>query len=226
MSQALIAVLFAAAVLSAPAAAQRGGEVLPTDQAEAELAGYADCVVAKKAFRGPVTAFLRVIPDSAGFYPASMKAADMTCLNDAAVRRRAGKLEMRLQPGRFREALYPALYRRDFGKRGVPAGVTATAPLDFAAEFDGETAALPTGYRVQRAIGDCVARAAPAGAHALLLSEPHSAAETAAVGQLTPSLGGCLPAGQTAQVSRARLRAAVGEALYKLARQAGGAAQS
>lgn len=205
---------------TAPPPAQRGGELLPADQAEVELAGYADCVVAKKAARAPVAAFLRTLPDSAGFYPASMKAADMTCLNSAAVRRRAGKLEMRLQPATFRDALYPALYRRDFGRKPVAAGIQALPPLDLGREFDGGSDTLSVAYRAQRALGDCVARQAPAEAHALLLSTPQSAEERAATIQLTPRIGACVAEGRTMQLNRSSLRAAVGEALYKLAVQA------
>jgi hypothetical protein len=213
--------LLATLAVFAPSPVQGAGELLPADQAEAELAGYADCVVARKAYAKPVAGFLRTLPDSANFYPASMKAADMSCLNDAALRRRAGKLEMRLQPGSFRDALYPALYRRDFGRKGVPAGIQALPPLDLGSEFDGGSNSLSVAYRAQRALGDCVARQSPAGAHALLLSMPHSAEERAATIQLTPAIGGCVAAGQTVQLSRSNLRAAVGEAMYKLAAKAG-----
>lgn len=212
-------------VAAAPAPAHAADQ-LPAEQAEVELAGYADCVVGRKAHRTPVDAFLRVVPDSAGFFPASMKAADMTCLNDAAVRHRAGKLEMRLQPGSFREALYPALYRRDFGRKGVPGGIPALPPLDLAREFDGGSTDLSATYRGQRALGDCVARQSPAGAHALLLSTPHSPDERAATIQLTPAIRGCVAEGRTLQLSRSNLRAAVGEALYKLAVQASAAPAS
>jgi hypothetical protein len=127
---------------------------------------------------------------------------------------------MRLQPGSFRDALYPALYRRDFGRKGVPADIQALPPLDLGSEFDGGSDSLSVAYRAQRALGDCVARQSPAGAHALLLSTPHSAEERAATIQLTPAIGGCVAAGQTVQLSRSSLRAAVGEALYKLAAKA------
>ncbi|SOB80867.1 hypothetical protein SAMN06297144_1277 [Sphingomonas guangdongensis] len=214
--------ILATLLLAAPLPVQAAGQPLAAAEAEAELAVYADCVVAKKAHRAAVAAFLRTLPDSAGFYTASMKAADMTCLNEVAVRRRAAKLEMRLQPASFRDALYPALYRRAFARRGAPAGVAGLSPLDLGREFDGDSAQLSTQYRAQRALGDCVARQAPAAAHALLLSVPRSAEERAATIQLTPAIGGCVADGRTVQLNRSDLRAAVGEALYKLAVQAGG----
>lgn len=204
------------AVLASQAPAVSAQEV-SANEAQIELAGYADCVVAKRASRKPVETFLRTIPDNADFYPASMKAADMTCLNAAAVRRRAAKLEMKLQPATFREALYPALYRRDFGKRGVPAGIESLEPLTLASEFDGDVSALPSTYRPGRALGDCVVRRASQQSNAMLMSEPFSSEENAALETLKPSLAFCLPDGQSVRFTRSSLRAFVGEAMYKLA---------
>ncbi len=192
-------------------------DMLPAHEAEKDLAEYADCVAKRKAFRKPVAEFLRVVPDSAPFYRASMKAADLTCLNDAAVRRRASKLEMRLQPATFRGALYPALYRRDYGKAGPPAGMATVAAYDLAKEFDGEVSTLPADYAPGRAIGDCIARKAPHDVHSMLVSHPWSTGEDAAIGRLKPVLANCLPSQQTVRFSREALRAYVGEATYKLA---------
>ena len=192
-------------------------DVLPVHEAEKDLAEYADCVVGRKAFRKPVAEFLQVVPDSASFYKSSMKAADLTCLNDAAVRRRTAKLEMRLQPATFRGALYPALYRRDYGKVGPPAGLISAAPYDLSNEFKGDVSTLPQDYRPGRAIGDCIARTAPQDAHLMLTSRPWSAGEGAAIERLKLVLARCLSTAQTARFSREALRAYVGEATYKLA---------
>lgn len=207
------------AVLASRAPAVSAQEV-PANEAQIELAGYADCVVTKRTFAKPVQAFLRTIPDSAEFFPASMKAADMTCLNSAAVRRRAAKLEMKLQPATFREALYPALYRREFGKQGAPVGIESLKPLSLATEFDGDVSALPSTYRPVRALGDCVARKAPSQSHAMLLATPFSSEESTAVEGLKPALELCLSIGQTIRFTRPLLRAYLGEAMYKLAKKA------
>jgi hypothetical protein len=190
---------------------------MPANEAQIELAGYADCVVSKKGFKKPVDAFLRTIPDSAAFFSAGMKAADMTCLNAAAVRRRAAKLEMKLQPATFREALYPALYRREFGNSGVPVGIENLEPLTLASEFDGNVSTLPSTYRPGRALGDCVARKAPQQSHVMLMTKLFSLEEKTAVETLKPSLAFCLSEGQTVRFTRLSLRAYLGEALYKLA---------
>jgi len=206
-----------AAPMSARPATPQEPQAIPVQEAQVELAGYADCVVSRKSFRKPVAAFLRTVPGSPSYFPTALKAADMTCLNAAAMRRRASKLEMKIQPDTFRDALYPALYRRDFGKLGPPAGVVDLQPLSLAAEFEGGSASLPAEYKPGRAFGDCVARKAPQDVHALLMAEPYSGAETAAVEKLKPALGYCLSNGQTVKLSRGALRGFTGEAMYKLA---------
>lgn len=208
-------VLCAAMAVATGSAA--GAEDLPLRDSEIELAGYADCVVGRKAFRAPVEAFLRTVPDTMEFGDAAMKAADMTCLNNAAVRRGASTLTMKLQPATFRDALYPALYRRDFGKKGPPAGIAAAPAAIVANEFSGDAGTLSPTYLAGRSMGDCVARAAPDQVHAFLVSRPYSSREEAAAGALNPAIGGCLPAGQTVRFSRTSLRSFLGEAMYKLA---------
>jgi hypothetical protein len=200
-----------------------GAEDLPLRDSEVELAGYADCVVGRKSFRAPVETFLRTVPDSPAFHEAAMRAADMTCLNTAAMRRRASTLTMRLQPATFRDALYPALYRRDFGKKGPPTGIAAAPAAVVSAEFSGDTANLSPTYWAGREMGDCVARAAPQQVHAFLVTRPYSPQEEAASRALNPLIGGCLPAGQTIRFSRTLLRSFLGEAMYKLASAAGNA---
>jgi hypothetical protein len=202
----------AAALVAAQSADE--GQRLSNADAQKDLAEYADCVVAKKAYRNKAVAFLHVNPASSAFFAASMKAADMTCLNAAAVRRHAGKLQMKLQPYEFRRALYPALYRREFGAGGVPA-ISDAAPLDPALSFKGE--APPSEYAASLKFGECVARSAPAGVHALLLARPYSDAETNAVEMVKPALPGCLPANTTVHLSRDELRSDTGEAMYRLA---------
>ncbi len=124
---------------------------------------------------------------------------------------------MKLQPSTFREALYPALYRRDFGRTGPPGGIAALVPLSLAPEFANDPIGLPEDYRPKRALGDCVSRQAPQAVHGMLLAKPYSAAEDAAAKSLEPALGACLPTGQTFEFSRSSLRALLGEAMYKLA---------
>lgn len=204
-------------IAASGAAAQEGPTMLPSKQVEAHLAAYADCVVAQRSYLPKVNQFLRSVPNSEGFFPAAMKAADMHCL-DIAARIMGGKLEMRLQPATYRDALYPALYRREFGRAGPVAGLAALPPLSLSGEFDGSLTDLPADYRPTRALGDCVARAAPQAAHSLLIAKPYTGREDEAVEALKPALASCLSEGQTVRLNRPVIRASVGEAMYKLSR--------
>jgi hypothetical protein len=67
-----------------------------------------------------------------------------------------------------------------------------------------------------RMFGDCVVRAAPDASLSLLMSEPGSADEAAAIATLQPQLGSCLYAGQELRIARDDLRLVVGEPLYHL----------
>lgn len=67
-----------------------------------------------------------------------------------------------------------------------------------------------------RMLGDCAVRAAPQAAVDLVRSAPNSAGERAAIGQLSPVLAPCVPAGQNLRVKRDQLRLIVAEPLYHL----------
>lgn len=213
----LIGAIVAVAVIGSTAAAQE--QPASPAMAERYQAEFADCVVRRKAYAAPVAAFLRTIPESPTWGEAGLKAADLSCLN-AAARRADSRITMRMQPSSFRDALYPALYRQQFARAPQTARIPALPPLDVAAEFEGDVASLPAEYRPRRALGDCVARANPVGAHAMLLAAPASKDETAAVEALKPAIAACLPAGTSIRMNRPALRAHVGEALYKLSRAA------
>lgn len=67
-----------------------------------------------------------------------------------------------------------------------------------------------------RMLGDCIVRAAPQAAVDLARSGVGSAEERAAIGQLSPVLAPCVPAGQNMRVKRDQLRLIVAEPLYHL----------
>jgi hypothetical protein len=67
-----------------------------------------------------------------------------------------------------------------------------------------------------RMLGDCIVRAAPQAAVDLARSATGSAAEQAAIGQLSTVLAPCIPAGQNMRVKRTDLRLIVAEPLYHL----------
>jgi len=200
-------------------AQQKSSELVKKQEDDSLVAEFADCVTAQNARRPAVDAFLRKIPDSDGFFDASMKAADLHCLDAAGVRSHSG-IQMKLQPDTFRGALYPSLYRRDFGRKGPPAGLSALSPLRLSEEFDGPVESLPPEYAAGRLFGDCVVRQDPQESNVLLLAKPFASQEDAAIEQLKPAFASCIKQDQTLHLTRSNVRASVGEAMYKLSRAA------
>ncbi len=184
-----------------------------------ELANYTDCVVSDRSGADAVDRFLREYPEDNTASASGRSATNLNCMNESA-RRYPSTVTLSMTWGSFRDALYPALYRRDFGRSGPPAGIAALEPLALAPEFDRDPATLPADYRPRRALGDCVSRQAPQETHALLTAVPHSKAEDAAIAALSLPLAKCLPKGETFRLNRATVRAVIGEAMYKLARAA------
>lgn len=199
--------------------AQPASEAPSTAEKLRLVAEFTDCVTAQKSRQPAIQAFLRTIPDRPGFGEAGLKAADLSCLNRAAARTHS-KIEMRLQPDSFRDALFPSLYRREFGKAGPIATLKALPPLRLSDEFDGDAAELPGDFIAGRLFGDCVAREDTADAHALLLARPASAEETLAIDKLKPAFTACIKQGQTIGLTRTAIRATVGEGMLKLSRAA------
>jgi hypothetical protein len=66
--------------------------------------------------------------------------------------------------------------------------------------------------------GECVARADPAGALALVLSDASSREEAAAFTRLQPALSSCLVKGTTIQLDKAAIRGSIAMNLYRLAK--------
>ena len=181
-----------------------------------QAAEYADCLVADASKHGAIESFLREFPVDGPDTTALVAAVNEECLQDA-VRRYQNQVMMTTRNEAFRDTLYPALYRRDFGRSGPPAGIAALEPLTLSTEFDRDIATLPADYRPRRALGDCVSRQAPQDAHALIVAVPYSKAEDDAISALGLPLAKCLPKGETFRLNRATLRASIGEAMYKLA---------
>ena len=103
---------------------------------------------------------------------------------------------------------------------------TKTPDVTNAVGQEGWALALPSGAKPSadydsvkvgmRMLGDCIVRANPQGALALIRTDHGSAAEAAAAGGLSGNLAACLPAGQTLKLKRQELRLVVAEPLYHL----------
>lgn len=85
----------------------------------------------------------------------------------------------------------------------LPSGARASVDYD----------AVKVGMRM---LGDCIVRANPQGALALIRTDRGSAAEAAATGGLSGNLAACLPAGQKLTLKRQDLRLVVAEPLYQM----------
>ncbi|NII58327.1 hypothetical protein FHR74_001781 [Sphingomonas aerolata] len=191
------------------------GTDLPHDKADVFVARYADCIIRDKKTRLVAIEFVRSIPDTAEYADLASKASNSKCLSADASR--PGSITMMIiQPNVFRDALYPALYRRQFWKAPDMGLIKDLPPLNLASEFNGPLAALPATYRPERALGDCVARSSPVAAHVLLISRPWSLQDTGAADQLKPAIASCLGEGKTIRLTRRALRAYIGEAMFKL----------
>lgn len=219
-----IAMLLASTQVGEFGARQPDMRKASSQESARQAAEYADCLVADRSKAAAIDRFLRAFPQDGTDIEGVKAATNVDCMRDA-VRRFRTDVTLTVKNESFRDMLYPALYRRDFGRGGPPAGIAALEPLSLAPEFDRDPATLPPDYRPRRALGDCVARLAPQETHALLTAAPYSKTEDAAMSALGLPLAKCLPKGETFRLSRTTLRAVIGEAMYKLARaaQSGGA---
>ena len=114
----------------------------------------------------------------------------------------------------LRGALYAARFRREFGGRAVTLPVAAT---EYRADVAGMPPAVANGYVALHAFGECVVRADPAAARALVISQPATEAEHAAFAALAPRLGECLNNGNDVRFTKLVLGNVVAEAMYRLA---------
>lgn len=76
---------------------------------------------------------------------------------------------------------------------------------------------LDLAYNYILRVGECVVRAEPRGARAVLDAPVDSAGELAAIKALTPSVAGCVQQGQTLSLNRTNLRSSLAISYYRLA---------
>lgn len=179
---------------------------------------YATCVIRRAP--GEARRFL-VVPDR-------RPPVIGDCLNEAA---KSMGTEMRFPGAMYRYAMAEALIVRDYAT-GLPAGIAQAAPppreepepLDEAKLPKGKRAAAirqrfaqAQGFRVLDTLTECVARANPDAALAVVRSGLGDAAETVAFTTLKPTIGACLPPGQTVNFNRSVLRGSLAYNLYRLA---------
>lgn len=205
-------------MLASAAAAQQAGSLakpapaqIPSSvQSDAEraritMARYAECVV--RGSRARVDQYLQTFPGTAVAREQGVKLAADTCLSTGGLTFREPLL---------RAQIYQVLYRRDF-RDGAAVNISAVPQIDYG------IGRPPQGFDqavALRNFGDCVVRANPDQARALVLSNPTSNGETKAFQALMPFFSGCLPKDSTVEFSKSVLRGIVGETLYRLSKNA------
>ena len=151
-----------------------------------------------------VAAFLKLVPGSRASRDAARRLESDNCMVAATVEPADAAL---------RGGLFTALYRSEFAAAAEP--LRETGP-DLKAEVTGLPADVAAAYVSSRSFAECVVRANPGEARALVLADPASAAEAAAAKALTPAIAGCLPAGQTLNLTKSTLVSLVAEMLFRL----------
>jgi hypothetical protein len=144
-------------------------------------------------------------------------------------------LQMRGKLTQYRYALAEALLLRAYGD-AMPAGLANAGPLTHpaipvgapipakwrgdAAEWQ-EQVALSQAYAYVSAFGECVARAAPDQAWALLKTEVVSREEQVALAALAPAMSGCISKGQQVELNKFNVRGSIALNFYRLAMTTG-----
>lgn len=207
-----------------------------SDSREVRLIGvrYGDCVVKKQPAAASAIVLSQGVMLNHGVYRRMMdKVSDGPCLMDAA--KSFGGVQMRFPSDTMRYTLADALFRA----RAVPAplAIPATLPTlahptfneaeyraEMAKERNERRREELTNRRSQSiarifmsAFGECVVRADPAGAHALLRAGVLTPEENKAFVALQPAFAQCLEQGQNLTMNKAILRGTIALNHYRLA---------
>ena len=156
---------------------------------------------------------------------------DSACLVDASSHYDS---KMRFPGDTMRYALADALVRREFASAAP--SLASAGPIAHAVLNESEYAPKPgkkakpselaeLASKRQRQVaaivmsryGECVVRTSPAASYALLMSQPTTPSEDAAIAALKPAFGNCVEAGQTFALDKATLRGTVAMNYYRLA---------
>lgn len=210
-------VLFAMALLATPqtaSAEQRSGTHIdtpppaeisqglsPADNARATMLAFGACVVQSR--RAGVERALAISPLDDRYKRELRNLATNDCL-------RAG--EIRFDFLLMRGSLFAALYRIDF--RAGP-GALAAEPIDFAADLHGADSGDARDYLGLHQFADCVVRADPAAARALVMAPVAGRTEATAFATLGPRFSACIQQGQNIRFTRIVLTSLIAEALYR-----------
>lgn len=164
-------------------------------------------ICALRRHRSDAERMLTLEGDSPAYRQIGMQVIDSQCVARGA--------QFRFNWPLFRGGLFEALYLRDIAA-GAAASLDGVAPLAYV----GGGAWMNLQDRARNTailhLAECVVRAAPDDARALLASAVASPEEDAVFGRLEPRLAPCHVEGAPADFRRPILRALIAEALYRL----------
>ena len=175
------------------------------DDARNNLDQMAACLFSKH--EGEIKRALALPDDTKGQNDALAPATFNECI---------ANLEIRFPMSALRDGFYKALIRKEFMGRAVK------FPVDLV-DFSVTDAALPrsTSATVHHGkllnFAECVVKAAPEDARALVLSAAGSKRETAAIATLTPTFGPCMSPGVSIKFNKGMLVGLIAEAYYRWA---------
>jgi hypothetical protein len=173
------------------------------------LLDYSRCVV--NLDKRGAARLMDMIPGTAAYTQMAKRVAVNSCMAVG---------DMKITHSALQGALYAYRYRADFGTR---APALKTDPIDYAAIAGSAESPWAGRYVAYHKLAQCVVRADPIAARALVMAPIGSANETGAVQTLAGQLGTCLDKGATVNLTKERLTGLVAEALYRLSvRDVGG----
>lgn len=193
-------------LIKRPAAQIRGNS---PEAVSRTLIDFGNCVVRKFPERVQLVTHMNVTDQK--YRPMLKDLADEDCLSTGELSMSSTLLRGALFIGIY-ERLYSAKGRVDFSTLPTPDYLKGySQPLDPAAV---------SAIAVAR-FGECVARKESATAVQLINSLPGSSSEDTIIRGLTPSISGCVPAGETLRLSRQFVRAAIAEGIVGMLRNEG-----
>ncbi len=210
----------ACALLATPALAQETGSLIQKRRAAQintlspagarnTMFQFAQCVVSRD--KGRVARMLELPVDNAEYRRIANKLFDSTddeCLSDGGLAFNATL---------FAGAVFEALYIRDY-KHGGPTSFASELKTNYVALYPTPLSPEARQALTLEQFGECIARAEPAEARKLLLSSPGSSTEREQFALLNPRIGACVVQGSTLTMSKAIVRGALAEGMYRLSR--------
>ncbi len=190
----------------ASASALQSDKRSSTLRAEKAMYDYAQCLLTSKRREKIIEAFL-LIPDGH---------ADQNNLDERLIVPTCAKSGEKLifRGNLFQRSLYIALYNKYY-RKSAPNAFQNIA-LDYNQEVSPKYGQIKGDQLALRIFSDCTIKSNPNAAHAFVVSQPQSSAETDYINIISAALNDCIPEGGQLSISRSNLKSAMAEALYKM----------